>query len=139
MKVKNIDLVAIMNKLDSYGVKKLPQRISYAITRNLTIVSNEYAIYEKALKKIFESYESDMVKDGNGNVKYSKAGVPIVNDSVSVEFNREISELISIEVDIDFYNIPKDVFDYSDETGRYDAMSARDIMILESILCCDDK
>lgn len=135
MKVKNIDLVAIMNRLDSYGTKKLPQKISYAITRNLMLISTEYNIYEKALNKIFETYQDDMVKDDDGNIKYSNVGVPIVSDSVFDEYNREISDLLCIEVDIDLYHIPKESFDYSDETGRYDAMSPRDIMILESILC----
>lgn len=138
MRVKNIDLVVIMNRLDSYSVKKLPQKISYAITRNLKLISNEYEIYAKTLKKIFDAYENDVIKDENGNVMYLNSGIPIVNDAVSTEFNKDISDLLDTVVDVSFYYIPRDVFDYSDDVGRYDAMSAKDIMILESILCDKD-
>lgn len=138
MKMRNIDIVNTMNMLDSYAIKRLPQKISYAITRNLVIISNDYGVYERALKRIFDNYKDKMIKDDDGNIVHTETGIPIVSDDVIDAYNNEISELLGIEVDINFYHIPKDVFDYSDDTGRYDAMSARDIMMLESILCDKD-
>ena len=137
MNVKNIDMIGIMNKLDTYGMKKLPQKISYAITKNIMIISNEYACYEATLNKIFDKYKDDMIKDDDGNVKYYKNGLPIVNKKSCDEYDNDLLELFEVEVNIDLYHIPKSTFDYSDESGKYDAMSAQDIMILQSILCND--
>lgn len=134
MKITNLVLVNIMNTLQDYSKKKLPQKISYAIMRNLMKISSEYEVYDKQLKKIFEDYSDYLIKDEKGNVKISQSGIPIVNDSVSGEYGEQISDLLSIEIDVDLYYINQEVFDYDDK-GSYDPMSAQDIMILQSILC----
>ena len=135
MKVTNYSMINIMNILNAYSSKKLPQKISYAITRNLISISDEYSYYENALKKIFEKYNADIIRDTDGNIQYYESGVPVVNDNVKDKYNNEIEELLQIEIDINMYYISRDSFDYSDESGIYDAMSARDIITLESILC----
>lgn len=134
MKMTNLVLVNLLNTLNLYSVKKLPQKISYAITRNLMQISKEYEVYDAQLKKIFEEYSEHMIKDEKGNVKVNQNGIPLVDAVVSDEFGEQIADLLNIEIDIDMYYINSDVFDYDDK-GFYDAMSAQDIMILQSILC----
>lgn len=135
MKMTNYDLVNVKNTLQEYGIKKLPQKISYAITRNLTGISKDYEVYDAQLKKIFEEYSDHMIKDENGEVKRNKIGVPLVDAEVNDEFNEQIVDLLNIEIDVDMYNIEPEVFDYDNKKEIYDAMSAQDIMILQSILC----
>lgn len=137
MKMTNFTLVNMMNVLQSYSDKKLPQKISFAITRNLMKISKEYGVYDAQLKKLFESYSDHMVKDDDGNVQTYDSGIPIVDDSIKAEFDEQISELLNIEIEVDMYYIDPDVFDYDDK-GIYDAMSAQDIMVLQSILCKQD-
>ena len=137
MKMTNFTLVNMMNVLQSYSDKKLPQKISFAITRNLMKISKEYSVYDAQLKKLFESYSDHMVKDDNGNMQTYDSGIPIVDDSIKAEFDEQISELLNIEIEVDMYYIDPDVFDYDDK-GIYDAMSAQDIMVLQSILCKQD-
>lgn len=137
MKMINFTLVNMMNVLQSYSDKKLPQKISFAITRNLMKISKEYGVYDAQLKKLFESYSDHMVKDDDGNVQTYDSGIPIVDDSIKAEFDEQISELLNIEIEVDMYYIDPDVFDYDDK-GIYDAMSAQDIMVLQSILCKQD-
>ena len=137
MKMTNFTLVNMMNVLQSYSDKKLPQKISFAITRNLMKISKEYSVYDAQLKKLFESYSDHMVKDDNGNMQTYDSGIPIVDDSIKPEFDEQIAELLNIEIEVDMYYIDQEVFDYDDK-GIYDAMSAQDIMVLQSILCKQD-
>lgn len=137
MKMTNFTLVNMMNVLQSYSDKKLPQKISFAITRNLMKISKEYSVYDAQLKKLFESYSDHMVKDDNGNMQTYDSGIPIVDDSIKPEFDEQIAELLNIEIEVDMYYIDPEVFDYDDK-GIYDAMSAQDIMVLQSILCKQD-
>lgn len=137
MKMTNFTLVNMMNVLQSYSDKKLPQKISFAITRNLMKISKEYGVYDAQLKKLFESYSDHMIKDDDGNMQTYDSGIPIVDDSIKAEFDEQISELLNIEIEVDMYYIDQDVFDYDDK-GIYDAMSAQDIMVLQSILCKQD-
>ena len=137
MKITNLTLIGIINTLEKFGEKKLPQKISYAITRNLMCLSKEYQVYEKQLNKIFAEYTDHIVKDEHGNMKLNSNGIPIVDDSVSNEFGSQISDLLNIEIQTDLFIIPFESFNYDDK-GIYDAMSAQDIMLLKSILCNDE-
>ncbi len=137
MKMTNFTMVNIMRALQNYSDRKLPQKISFALTRNLMKVSKEYEAYDTQLKKLFESYSDHMIKDDGGNIQTYDSGIPIVDDSIKAEFNEQISELLNIEIEVDMYYIDPDVFDYDDK-GIYDAMSAQDIMVLQSILCKQD-
>lgn len=134
MKMTNLVMVNLMNTLQAYGTKKLPQKISFAITRNLMKISKEYEAYDSQLKKLFESYSDHIIKDENGNNKINASGIPIVDDSVKTEFNEQIKDLLDIEIEIDLYLIDPEVFNYDDK-GIYDAMSAQDIIVLQSVLC----
>lgn len=134
MKIKNYTLISMMNTLQNYSSKKLPQKISYAITRNLMQFSKEYEVYDAQLNKIFETYSDRMVKDEEGNAKTNQNGIPMVGDEVSEEYMEQISDLLNIEIDLDIHYVDSEIFDY-DDRGIYDSMSAQDIMVLMSILC----
>lgn len=135
MKITNFVLINFMNTLETFRTKKLPQKISYAITRNMLTISEEYQIYETQLKKIFEDYADYMQKDDSGNIRFTQSGLPIVAESVSDEFNAQITELLDIEINADIYPLDFDVFNYDDKNGLYDVLSADDMMLLQSILC----
>lgn len=133
MKVSNFNIVNMLSTLNEFEEKKLPQKISYAITRNIVLLNSDYDCYMKSLNKILKTYESEMVKDIDGNIIYGDNGLPIVNEKVSKEFNEEIVSLLNIELDIDIYHIQEDLFNYDDE--KYDSLSAKDILRLQSVLC----
>lgn len=135
MKITNFVLVNMTSTLQGYSDKKLPQKIGYAITRNLMTVSKEYQAYDTQLKKIFEAYSEHIVKDKDGNVQTNPNGIPVVDAPVRGEFNEQITELLNIEIEVELYHIDQNVFDYDDDKGIYDAMTAQDIMLLLSILC----
>ena len=134
MKITNYNLIKMINTLEGYVDKKLPQKISYAITCNFMEISKKYNTYDTQLKKIFNLYSEHIHKDKNGNIEVSSNGIPIVDEDVKSEFDEQITDLLNIEINVDMYYIEKNVFNYEDK-GIYDALSANDIMILQSILC----
>ena len=135
MKITNIELINTMHILNQYIDKKFPQKIGYAITRNLTTIAKEYQIYETQLKKTIENYTEYFVRDDDGNVAVSNNGMPIVSQEKSAEFNQEVADLLNIEIDIELYSIDEELFDYDDKCGVYDSLSAKEIYELQLILC----
>lgn len=139
MKTTNYAIVNMINILKSFAEKKFPQKISYAITRNLILLQKDYDCYIKSLNKLFTDYDEHMVRDENKNIISNDIGIPIVESSVAKEFDEEISNLLNIEIDIEPYYIQEDVFDYEDSANRYDSLSAADIISLQSILCKEER
>lgn len=132
-------MVNVMNILDSYSNKKLPQKISFAITKSLLKIRKEYEAYEIELKKIFEEYSNDFILDDNGNQVTDNYGVPMVSEDKKEEYTHKINELLNIEIDMDFYQIDLDCFDYDDRNGVYDSLSVNEIATLQSMICKSDE
>jgi len=135
MKLTNFAIINMINTLEKFIEKKLPQKISYAITRNLILLQREYNCYIKSLNNLFADYDEYIIRDENKNIMSNDMGIPIVDCNVEKEFNEEISELLNIEIEIKLYCISEDAFDYEDNTNRYDSLSAADIINLQVILC----
>lgn len=136
-KFKNSEIINAMNILGVFEDKKLPQKISYAILKNSSIISNEYNIYSKSLKKLFDDYDEYFEKDKDGNLRIDKVtGVPLVKDrEIKNEFSKELEDLLLTEVEIDLYYIPENVFEYDDSNGRYDPLTAKEIFLLMNLIC----
>ena len=134
MVLKNKDILTRVNILNGYCAKRFPQRISYAITRNVMIFSDEIESYNKELKKILDNYKEYYAKDGKGEPQIDKtSGLPVIMPEHSNDFMQEVMELLEIEIDVKPYFIDESLFDYDDE--KYDTMSAIDIINLQSVLC----
>jgi len=137
MILKNKDIITRMNILNEYGSKRLPQRISYAITRNVMLLSAIAESYNKELKKIIDSYKEYYEKDEKGNTKIdSVSGLPVIMSEHSNEFISEVMELLDIEVEVNPHFIDESLFDYDGE--KYDVLSAVDIINLQKVLCKND-
>lgn len=134
MKMTNMVLVNLINTLGSYSTYKLPQKISYAITKNIMTIQKEYNVYEQQMKKIFEDFDQYTLKDENGNSLFEENGLPKIQKEHQDDFIKEMNELLRIEVDIALYYVDSAVFDY-DDNPRFDSLTPNDIMMLQSILC----
>ena len=135
MKIKNIDLISINQILNTYAEKKLPQKISFAITKNMMILSKDLEVYFKSLQKILDEYKEFYKKNQNGETVNLPIGVPEVDEGHMEEYIKELDELLGIEIEIELYTIDESVFDYDDTSGRYDVLTASDIIQLQNILC----
>lgn len=135
MKLTNIEIVNIINILEQYSEKKLPQKISYAITKNILILKEDYLCYEKELNKIFDIYDADLQKDEEGKLIRSENGIPLLKKGSNNSFVKDVTELLNITVDINLYKINSELFDYIDVENRYDPLSPKDIIVLQDVLC----
>ena len=135
MKIKNTEVISMLNNLSKYKDTKLPQKISYAITKNNIILSKEYEYYESEINKIKELYSTHMFKDKNGEIEMYSNGIPrLDDDTLEKEMIHRINELLLIENDIDMHIIDEDCFNYDDCNGKYDVLSPIEIMNLQRIL-----
>lgn len=139
MKYRNIEVVQIVRFLDKISERKLPQKINYAIMKNLDSFQKENQFYEKSLNKIIESYKDFLVKDSEGNFAISDIGVPMVDKGHIEDYKNEISELINLEVDVKIYQVPESIFDYEDANGKYDAVSGSEILKFVKIFGTTDE
>ena len=139
MKYKNIEIVNIVNFLNSISEKKLPQKISYAIMRNTSNFQKECNYYEQALKKILEGYKDFFVKKSDNELVMTSIGVPLVDDKHMEEYTEEIQELLNIEVEIQIYKIDSKDFDYEDPNGKYDVWTVKELLQLTNLFCKEDK
>lgn len=139
MKYKNIEVVSIVNFLNSISEKKLPQKISYAIMRNTSNFQKECNYYEQALKKILEGYKDFFVKKSDNELVMTSIGVPLVDNKHIKEYMEEIQELLDIEVEIQIYKIDSKDFDYEDPNGKYDVLTVKELLQLTNLFCKEDK
>ena len=132
MKLKNIDIINYMNFLASMSEKKLPQKITYAIVRNLKIIKEEYDLYFESLNKMIKSYADNIQKDKEGNVQMYHSGLPKVDKTVEEEYLKEATDLLNIEIEIDMFKIPETTFNY--ESEKYDVLSVKELMGLIDLM-----
>lgn len=137
MKITNGTLINMINVLNKCGQKKLPQKISYAITKNIISLSGDYECYSKSIQKIISDYKDYILMDENGKQKVSDVGLPMVDDSHMADYISEINELLGIEIDVNLYTIDDSVFDYDD--SKYDVLTAQEMLQLQTIVCKGDK
>lgn len=132
MELKNIDIITYMNFLTSMSGKKLPQKISYAIARNLRIIEEEYNLYFSSLNKMISDYGDSILKDKDGNVKVYQSGIPKVDKSVEDEYLKDVNDLLNIKVDVNIFKIPEESFNY--ESEKYDALSVKEVVTLIDLM-----
>lgn len=136
MKITNFELVNIVNALNSYTQKRLPQMISYAITKNLLTLNNDMVAYNKSLDKVIKDYEKYAIKNKDGEPVLMASGLPDVDEQYKESYVADINELLGIEIDVDLYTINEETFAY-DDGDKYDALTPMEIVQLQSILCSE--
>ena len=134
MKITNIAIINMFKTLDKFATKRLPQRLSYAITKNIMILKPDFECYDQEIKKLMEQYDDKMIKNGKGEIQFNQLGVPFVQEEYSEEFNEALTEFLNIEVEVNLYYVSDEIFNY-DDSNKYDVMSAMDIFELQEIIC----
>mgnify|MGYP003314866508 CR=1 FL=1 len=100
------------------------------------LFQKEYQYYEVEMKKLEAKYDGSFVHTEKGEITRDQKGIPILSTNQEQEaYNKELYELLNIEIDIPVYYIDSEEFNYDNDAGRYDIMSASDILTLQSVLC----
>ena len=115
-----------VNSLAAIAQKQLPIKVSYAIAKNIKKLESELNIYYKEREKLIDKY---CIKDDEGkNIIDENNNLKIANEHLEV-WNKEINELMDIEVDIDIHKFNLD----SLMCGNYD-MTPAELMIIDYMI-----
>lgn len=133
MKFTNYEIINALNILRKFADNKFPQKISYAITRNIKTLDAEYQEYQTQLKKILDEYKEYMLTDENGVQRLSPEGIPLVSDDKMGDYVNDINELLDYTSDITIHTVDDSAFDYDD--ARFDCLTPNDILMLQEIMC----
>ena len=137
-KITNAILISFIKILDGVSKKKMPQKISYAITKNIINLSKEYECYETELNKIFDEYSKYFILHDNGNKTFDVNGIPIVQDNVKENYFNSLNNLLNLDIEVPIYTIDDKYFDYDDSDNRYDILSPIEMIQLQNIICDGD-
>ena len=100
MKISNERLVNSVGVLSKLTNLELPIKLSYAFSKNITKIDAELKAYNVEKRKLLNKYGE---KDNEGNLKQNEKGEVNILDIEN--FNKEISELLKCESEVDIHLI----------------------------------
>lgn len=135
MKLKLMDIRQAALTLHQIKDKSFPVKMSYALSKNMSVLWAEYDLIEKEREKICNRYAD---KDENGK--------PIINGNVYAmsadndrKCNKEFEELLETEADVDVSMIPQSVLDACDQSDRYDILTLGEMRAIGFLIQEPDK
>lgn len=114
------------NALAAVAEKKLPVKLSYAISKNLAKLQPEYELVQKARMDLLDQYGK---KDQEGNLVIEDNCYQL---SDAEAFNREMREYIDTEIEVDIHLVSTDELSKLEEF-RYDILTPAELVSLEFI------
>lgn len=130
MKLKLNEVKEKLEELIKVSEKKLPVRISYAIAKNIKILTKEYKTLEEERLKLCREYAEKDTK-----------GQPIIVENtfkISTENEQKLEEeyvsLVSIDVELEICMIEMKEFEKCDQGDRYDHLTAADFVSIEFMI-----
>jgi hypothetical protein len=135
MKIKLGELKGIVERLYIVQNKKFPVKISYAISKNLKNLLDEFNSFDNQRKELCEEYANKdekgkpvLIENADGSKQYDMA------EETLEEFSKELNSLCEMEVDIDIFEISASELDACDRSERYDIPTAIDLRAMEFML-----
>ena len=104
MKLTNRKIVNDANLLGNLTHKQLPIKVSYAIAKNISKIEKELEIYNKERQKLIDKY---CLKDEEGNLIDENNQFKIADGNLEA-WNKDMNELLEIEIDINIHKFSKD-------------------------------
>ena len=104
MKLTNRKIVNDANLLGNLTHKQLPIKVSYAIAKNISKIEKELEISNKERQKLIDKY---CLKDEEGNLIDENNQFKIADGNLEA-WNKDMNELLDIEIDINIHKFSKD-------------------------------
>ena len=105
MKLSNEKILNTINVLGNLNNTQLPIKLAYAISKNINKIDIELKTYNDEKAKLINKYAE---KDKEGKVISNEHGHIIIEEKHKEDWNNDISELLSIENEIDIHKIQLD-------------------------------
>lgn len=129
------ELQGRLEGLYKVATKTLPVKVSYAVSKNIKILSEEFEILDKQRIKICENY-ADKDENGKAIQKEIEKGknIFVFSGDNEKKVHKEYSELLSDEFEADIRKVNASEFEKCEMSDRYDILtpvefSALDFMI----------
>ena len=122
--MNGFELMNNHNLLVSLSGKKLPVRLSFAITVNIETMEKRVRQLDAMRLKLLASYANKdaagepVIKDGN----YS------LDEDALAQFQKEYGDLMQEQNDVPIKTITRDVIEAVDASDRYDALTPAEII-----------
>lgn len=126
MKLTNRRIVNDANFLGDLTQKQLPIRVSYAIAKNVAKIESELKVYNNEREKLIDKY---CVKDDEGKNLIDENNQLKIADEHLEDWNKDINELLDIEVDIDMHK-----FNVNDLLNSNCEMTASELMLIDYMI-----
>lgn len=126
MKLSNEKILNTINTLGSLNNAQLPIKVAYAISKNINKIESELKAYNTEKAKLIDKYAE---KDEEGKLKADGYGNVNIKEEHREDWNRDISELLSIENEMDIHMIQLDDLLNSNYNISPAELSAIDFMI----------
>ena len=126
MKLTNRKIVNDSNFLGGLIHKQLPVKISYAISKNISKIERELEIYNKERQKLLDKY---CVKDEEGKNLIDENNQLKIADKNLETWNKDINELLDIEIDIDIHK-----FNVNDLLNSNCEMTVSELMLIDYMI-----
>lgn len=101
--MKNREIIEHINALGNFTKEKLPVKLSFAIVKNFNKLQMAYKDYDESRKALLDEYSE---KNEKGEIIPDK----IADENIE-KWNKEINELLDIEVDVDIHTVSIDVIE----------------------------
>lgn len=134
MKIKVMDIIVKTAQLNAIAGKKMPIRMSYAVSKNREVFAKEVDKYETERIKLCNAY-ADKDADGKPVIAEREENGQKVSEYIFTKENREelekaLADFRDMEVHLAIQKINMKDLEKIDESDRFDALSP---MELESL------
>lgn len=134
MKIKVMDIIVKTAQLNAIAGKKMPIRMSYAVSKNREVFAKEVDKYETERIKLCNAY-ADKDADGKPVIAEREENGQKVSEYIFTKENREelekaLADFCDMEVHLAIQKINMKDLEKIDESDRFDALSP---MELESL------
>lgn len=135
MKITNRQVRDFIFGVENNGLsrKRLPVKMGYAISRNISAMNGIVATYEESREKLIDQY-AEKNKDGTPKIQeVNGTNIAVIPEDKKKEFSDAIEELLDIENEIDLYTINMDEVEKCD-TDKYDSLTTADLLTLDIMI-----
>lgn len=131
MKFKLYELENRILKLNALGAKKLPVKLSYAISKNSKLFLAEYETVTKERQKVLER---DCLRNDDGSPVITDNSYTYENEDTKRTAIDEVTELLQTETDIEVMKVPIAVLEKCDDLQKFDALTAEEVAAIDFML-----
>jgi hypothetical protein len=134
MKIKVMDVIVKAAQLNAIAGKKMPIRMSYAVSKNREIFSKEVDKYETERIKLCEAY-ADRDADGKPVIAEreengQKLSEYIFSKENRAELEKALADFRGMDVHLAIQKISMKDLEKIDESDRFDALSPNELEAL---------